>query len=106
MVASRRLQAPIAAIGTLLLVVFLVVHVAKDLRADVSAWYFHSTPLWLLVMGIATLIYLKERSALDRSGVDVDTRFKTLHPSRLWSSVGTRATNSSGPYPDRVSSAT
>ena len=79
-VASRRLQAPIAAIGTLLLVVFLVVHVAKDLRAEVSAWYFHSTPLWLLVMGIATLIYLKERSALDRSGVDVDTRFKTLPP--------------------------
>jgi len=79
-VASRGLQVPIAATGVVLLVIFLVVHVAKDLRADVSAWYFHSTPLWLLVMGIATLIYLKERSALDRSGVDVETRFKTLPP--------------------------
>ena len=77
---SRSVQAPLATMGTLLLTLFLCVHIWKDLTASLDAWYFHSTPLWLAVMAIATLIYLREMRTLRRSGVDVATRFSTLPP--------------------------
>ena len=54
---DRRLQVPIAAAGAVLLTLFLVVHVAKDLTAPVEAWYFRSTPLWLLVMALASSVF-------------------------------------------------
>ena len=41
-------------------VAFLVIHIRKDLQAEVDAWYFHSTPVWLIVMSIATLIFFRE----------------------------------------------
>ncbi|MDA0312847.1 MAG: APC family permease, partial [Gemmatimonadetes bacterium] len=47
---SRAIQIPVAVVGLLLLMTFLAVHVWKDLNAEVSAWYFHSTPLWIAVM--------------------------------------------------------
>jgi APA family basic amino acid/polyamine antiporter len=56
------------------------VHVWKDLTADLAAWYFHSTPLWLAVMGLGTVIYLRELRALERSGVDVNELFGELPP--------------------------
>jgi APA family basic amino acid/polyamine antiporter len=77
---DRRLQVPVAGLGVLLLGLFLVVHVAKDLRADLGAWYFHSTWIWLGVMALATTIYLYEVGKLKRSGVDFDARFRTLPP--------------------------
>ncbi len=76
---NRRVQVPVAVMGVLLLILFLVVHIAKDLRADVAAWYFRSTPIWLGVMAVATLIYLKERRALEARGVAAD-HFKVLPP--------------------------
>jgi hypothetical protein len=63
-----------------MLAIFLVVHVWKDLTATVDAWYFHSTPLWLAVMAIATGIYFKELRGLRAEGVDVDELFSTLPP--------------------------
>ncbi|MDA1102345.1 MAG: APC family permease [Gemmatimonadetes bacterium] len=78
--SSRRLQLPVAAAGVLLLGLFLVVHVWKDLNADVGAWYFHSTPLWIGVMVLASVIYAWEVSKLRRAGVDVDAIFATLPP--------------------------
>lgn len=77
---ARGLQVPLALAGVLTLGGFLVVHTVKDLTAPVAAWYFRSTPLWLLVMGIATLVYLREIRALRRRGVDVDAIFATLPP--------------------------
>lgn len=77
---SRALQVPLASAGAVLLTLFLVVHVAKDLRADLGAWYLHSTWLWLLVLALASGIYLREVSALRRSGVDVERLFTTLPP--------------------------
>jgi len=71
---------PVVALGALMLSVFLVVHVAKDLSADVGAWYFHSTWVWLLVMVLATGIYLREMGNLKRRGVDVDALYATLPP--------------------------
>ncbi len=77
---DRRLQVPVAGLGVLLLGLFLVVHVAKDLRADLGGWYFHSTWIWLGVMAMATTIYLYEMGKLKKSGVDVRARFQTLPP--------------------------
>lgn len=77
---SRRAQVPIALLGILLLGGFLVVQVAKDLSAPVSAWYFRSTPVWLGVMAMATILYAREVGRLRRSGVDVEAAFAVLPP--------------------------
>ncbi len=75
---SRGMRALVGGLGTALLSVFLVVHISKDLAAEVDAWYFHSTPVWLGVMALATLIYLRERGKLLRAGVDFAAKFRTL----------------------------
>ncbi|MFK8163823.1 MAG: APC family permease [Lewinella sp.] len=75
---NRALQLVLAITGAALLLLFLVVHTAKDLRADVSAWYFHSTWVWLLVLGVASLIFFWKMRGLKQGGVDVDEQFKHL----------------------------
>ena len=70
----------VAVAGVLLLSLFLAVHVWKDLTAPVGAWYFRSTPVWLLVMALGTLIYRREVAALRRSGISLALRFSTLPP--------------------------
>ena len=77
-VRSRRLQVVIASTGAVFLIVFLVVHVIKDLTASVDAWYFHSTPVWLIVMALASAIYIREMGKLRRSGVDVERLYAEL----------------------------
>ena len=77
---NRAIQVPLASVGIVLLGTFLVVHVWKDLNADVAAWYFHSTPLWVGVMVLASVIYFKEVTALKRTGLDTDAHFLTLPP--------------------------
>ena len=63
-----------------LLTALLVIHIWKDLSTGLAAWYFHSTALWLAVMFVATLIYLRERSMLQKQGVDVRAVFNELPP--------------------------
>jgi amino acid transporter len=75
---NRALQIPIAATGIGLLLLFLAVHVWRDLTSDVSAWYFHSTPLWIGVMALATAIYGRELLTLRRAGVDTEALFQQL----------------------------
>lgn len=77
---SRAVQVPVAATGILLLSSFLVIHVWKDLTTDVGAWYFHSTPLWIGVMAVASLVYFREVRSLRAGGVDVDALFAALPP--------------------------
>jgi len=79
-VPSRKAQVPLALAGVVLLGGFLVVHIVKDLTAPVSAWYFHSTPVWLGVMAVATAVYVRELRALKRSGADIDGIFCKLPP--------------------------
>jgi hypothetical protein len=79
-VPSRRVQIAVAVTGAVMLTAFLAVHIWKDVTAQVDAWYFHSTPLWLAVMAIGTLIYVREVRGLRRRGVDVDALFSTLPP--------------------------
>jgi amino acid transporter len=77
---SRNLQLTLAWFGTVLLAGFLIIHIWKDLSASVSAWYFHSTYIWLIVMSVGTLIYFCETYHLKRSGKDVNDLFSKLPP--------------------------
>ena len=77
---SRRLQVLLAGSGVVMLTLFLVVHVIRDLTADTAAWYFHSTPVWLIVMGLGTAIYVRELKKLRNQGVDTQTLFSQLPP--------------------------
>jgi amino acid transporter len=79
-VFSRGVREPLAAVGVVILLLFLTIHIWKDLNAQVDAWYFHSTPVWLIVMAVGSLVYFRERAVLARSGVDIDARFRALPP--------------------------
>ena len=80
-VPSRRVQVPLAVLGVVVLSGFLVVHTVKDLTAPVAAWYFRSTPVWLLVMAIGSFIYWREVRALRRAGIDLHARMAVLPPN-------------------------
>lgn len=60
-IKDRRWQLAIAMSGCVLLMSFLIIHISKDLSAKASAWYFHSTPVWVIVMIVAIGIYWNER---------------------------------------------
>jgi amino acid transporter len=77
---TRRWQVLLAGAGVVMLTLFLVVHVIKDLTADAAAWYFHSTPVWLIVMAMATAIYFGELRKLKKEGVDTEKLFSQLPP--------------------------
>jgi hypothetical protein len=65
-------------LGAILLSGFLLIHIWKDFSSPVSAWYFHSTPLWLAVMIVATTVYIYELRKLRRKGIDVEKIFSKL----------------------------
>jgi len=79
-VASRTTQLLVAWTGTLFLSAFLIIHIWKDSVAKTEKWYFHSTPVWLLVMGFATLVFFFKFNRLKKSGVNVYTLFSKLPP--------------------------
>jgi basic amino acid/polyamine antiporter, APA family len=75
---SLLLQRILAGSGTLLLTGFLITHITKDITAPAAAWYFHSTPIWLIVMLVASLIFLFYWRRLRKSGIDTKKLFSTL----------------------------
>jgi amino acid transporter len=77
---SRAVQVPLAVAAIVVLAVFLGVHTWRDVTAPAAAWYFRSTPLWILVMAAGTIIYRRETQKLRRQGVDLDARFAALPP--------------------------
>ncbi|HSM05918.1 MAG TPA: APC family permease [Longimicrobiales bacterium] len=79
-IPDARLRLPLAVAGLLLLALFLGVHTWKDLTAEVSAWYFRSTPLWLGVMALASLVFAREWRRLSRRVDDPHAVFRTLPP--------------------------
>ena len=79
-IKSRTAQRIIAILGIVLLTGFLIIHIVKDLKAEVDAWYFHSTPVWLIVMALASIIFWKEIRMLKKSGADVKDIFSKLPP--------------------------
>jgi len=68
---SRAAQLLVAGVGTTVISTFLAVHVWKDLSTSASAWYYHATWVWLLVMALSSLIFWRERN-------------KQLRQSSLW----------------------
>ncbi len=76
---SRGQQVPVAAAGVAVLALFLAVHTWNDLTSG-AAWYFKSTPVWAIVMALATVVYWREMRRLRASGVDVVARFAALPP--------------------------
>ena len=77
---SRLVQQVLAILGTIALSGFLIIHIAKDVTSDVEAWYFHSTPVWIMVMIVASVIFFTQWSALKKSGVDTKKLFSQLPP--------------------------
>jgi len=55
-ISSVRLRYVVGISGILLLITFLVIHVAKDLASEMP-WYFKSTPIWIGVMILGSLNY-------------------------------------------------
>ncbi len=64
--------------GIISLLGLLVTHVWKDLRSNVTSWYFHSTYVWLVVVGLASLVYVYRIHKIKRKGVDLKKLFGTL----------------------------
>ncbi len=77
-IKNRRLQLLIGIFGTILLVGFLTIHTYKDMNAELSAWYFHSTPIWLIVMALASLIFVYKWTRLKKEGTDLKKQFEEL----------------------------
>ncbi len=63
--------------GSLFLLIFLIVHTAKDIQ-NTTEWYFKSTPIWLIVMLIGTIVFLvKIKSIKNKTGGKLEV-FKKL----------------------------
>lgn len=77
-IKNRKLQVWIGWLGVVTLTGFLSIHLYKDLTSEVEAWYFHSTPIWLLVMAMASLIFAYKWRKLNKSGTNVSEQFSKL----------------------------
>ena len=77
-IKNRVTQLVLAIIGISLLFLYLVMHIAKDIQAELDAWYFHSTIVWIIVMIFGSLIYAWNMRKLNSQGVDTNQLFKQL----------------------------
>ena len=77
---SRPAQLVVGICGVFTLGVLLVAQIAKDLSADLPAWYFHSTYTYLVMLAVATLIFIWQWRKLRRAGVDLDGLYSILPP--------------------------
>ena len=75
---SDKIRKTIGWSGVILLSFLLIVHIRKDVYSDVDAWYFHSTWVWIIVMGLGTLLYLYQIRRLKKKGVNLHTLFNKL----------------------------
>ena len=69
-IRNRSKQLLIGWTGILFLVGFLIIHTYKDLTAVTTAWYFHSTPIWIIVMTLGSLIFIYKWRLLSRMGTN------------------------------------
>ena len=72
---NRSLQKIIGYLGSVVIVIFLVIHTYKDLTSKVDAWYFHSTFIYLIVMTLASLYFLIRWIKIKRNNKHI---FKSL----------------------------
>ncbi len=76
---SAKQRVPVAVAGVAVLALYLAVHTWKDVTGP-AAWYFKSTPVWAIVMALASVVYVREMRRMRAQGVDVAARFATLPP--------------------------
>ena len=79
-IKSRTPQLLLSWSGAAILLGFLAIHIFKDLNTSVSAWYFHTTFVWMIIMAIASAIYFNKLSKLKKAGVDTKKLFLKLPP--------------------------
>jgi len=75
---NKLARAIIVGIGSVFLICFLVIHTYKDLTSSVDAWYFHSTWIWLIVMGMAALLFFTRWTKLKKTNPDLLEKFSKL----------------------------
>ncbi len=64
--------------GSLILIFFLIIHLYKDMKSEVAAWYFHSTWIWTIVMILGSLLYFYQINSLKKQGVNIKKLFNEL----------------------------
>lgn len=77
-IRNRKIQQLLSIAGIFFLSFFLFIHITKDLNSAVSAWYFHSTWVWCIVMIMGSLLYFYKINLLKKEGIRIDELFKTL----------------------------
>jgi hypothetical protein len=77
-IKNRNLQLVIAWLGIISLTAFLSIHLYKDFTAETDAWYFHSTPIWMIVMLLASLVFLYKWRKLSKSNMNLSEIFLKL----------------------------
>ena len=75
---NRTLQLIIGWGGVIFLTGFLVIHLYKDLTSQTNAWYFHSTYVWLIVMGLASIVFFYRWNHLQKKDKTFNQHFKNL----------------------------
>jgi amino acid transporter len=75
---NRTLQLCIGWLGIITLSGFLAIHTYKDLTSEVKEWYFHSTPIWIIVMGLASIIFVYNWRRLKKNEPELSKRFLNL----------------------------
>ena len=75
---NKAARAIIVGIGSVFLSCFLVIHTYKDLTSSVDAWYFHSTWIWLIVMGMAAVLFFIRWTKLKKTNSDLLEKFSKL----------------------------
>lgn len=74
---SKSIRQVVSYTGFLFLFVFLFVHISKDLSSN-KEWFLKSTPVWLLVMSIGTVVYLAAIKKLKRKGTNIKELFNKI----------------------------
>ena len=75
---NKAARAIIVGIGSVFLSCFLLIHTYKDLTSSVDAWYFHSTWIWLIVMGMAAGLFFIRWGKLKKTNPDLLEKFSKL----------------------------
>jgi basic amino acid/polyamine antiporter, APA family len=77
-IKNRILQLIIGWGGIIFLTGFLIIHLYKDLTSETEAWYFHSTYVWLIVMGLASIVFFYQWKQLQKKDTSFYQHFKKL----------------------------
>ncbi len=77
---SRPAQIFFGGTGAALLGVLLAAQIGKDLGADVAAWYYRSTWVYLLAVAVVSLLFVIRWKGLRSAGVDLEKLYSTLPP--------------------------